>query len=224
MSTPTRQQLEEIDTLLKRMLSLPPLAAEAAEPIPTPTPMSPYATPTIREIPPTSPPVPGEPTVQAWRVEFPAAQMPTPTPTPASVAAWGTPVPEQPRFTVHTPQALVPAPMPAPTGPIAYNPPPPVTPYVAPLSPTPTPVAVAERGASPLLWPVLFVNGLYDFLSYVLGPGGTWLRGSGRRMLGWLGVVMILASAGWLAGNWQGYDWPKIPWQNLDLSRFGWTK
>ena len=68
---PTRQQLEEIDALLKRMLSLPPLAGEAAEPL-TPTP-APTETPTAY----------AEPRIQSWRVEWPAPAAPASTPAPA---------------------------------------------------------------------------------------------------------------------------------------------
>jgi hypothetical protein len=233
MSTPnqpTRQQLEEIDSLLKRMLSLPPLASEAVEPAPAPPsipPVAPYAQPTIREVPPAIPPAPGDPIVQAWRVEFP--QTP-PTSSSTSVASWGTPVGSsltpaaapvhEQRFTVYQPQPL-PPPTPAP---ITYTPPPvpvPVNPYPAPAV---APAVPIERGTSILVWPFLIVNWVYDLLTYVLGPGGGWLRGSGRRLLGFAGIVMIFASIAWAAGNWYGYDWPQIPWQKVDLSRFGWTK
>jgi hypothetical protein len=62
----------------------------------------------------------------------------------------------------------------------------------------------------------LVLNGLFDVLTYLLGPLGSWLRGSGRTALGWLGILALLAAAAWAAGEWYGIDWPKP-----DLSRFG---
>ncbi|HVK11855.1 MAG TPA: hypothetical protein VM597_23990 [Gemmataceae bacterium] len=182
---PTRQQLDEIDTLLRRMLSLPALGSD---PEPAPPAASTYG-PTIREIPPATPPSPGDPVVHSWRVEWPHAAPPAPVPeaTP-TVAAWGSPA------TTPYARAVPVNPVPAPGVTFVEQPPP-------------------SRLAPPVpgyLWPALVVNWVFDALSYLLGPLGAWLRGSGRPVLGWTGVVMILAAAGWAFGEWAGYDWPRV--------------
>lgn len=121
---PTRQQLEEIDALLKRMLSLPPLTGDLRD---DPAPMA----PTPVETSPVTPTTYTEPRIQSWRVEWPmpsqpaASSMPPVTPIPAqaptpahiatpastitpiqspssaatpsaNVAAWGSPVTQSP--------------------------------------------------------------------------------------------------------------------------------
>src|SRR4051812_36799374 len=86
-SLPTRQQLDEIDALLQRMLSLPGLPGEAPEPPPVPAVT--YPAPAVREVPAPRHPAPGEPVVREWRVDWPVASGP---PAP-SVVAWGAPVP-----------------------------------------------------------------------------------------------------------------------------------
>jgi hypothetical protein len=59
------------------------------------------------------------------------------------------------------------------------------------------------------------LNGTFNLLTYLLGPLGAWLRGSGRNALGWAGILMLLAAGAWAAGEWVGYEWPAV-----DLSRF----
>jgi hypothetical protein len=202
---PTRQQLDEIDALLRRMLTLPPLASAAAESTVSPLAPGPaavsYPTPTIREVPAPRPPAPGEPAVQEWRVGW---QQP-PTSPPPSVVAWGSPVPlATPADAPYRPEApayLFPPP-PAPPHPAGV-------PYAPPL-PVPTPASPAPPSASPVLWPLIALNVTFNVATYLLGPLGTWLRGSGRTTMGWLGIGMILAAGGWAAGEWYGYDWPKI--------------
>jgi hypothetical protein len=183
-SLPTRQQLDEIDTLLRRMLSLPALGTDAEPPAATA-----YAPPTIREIPPVTPPAPGDPVVHSWRVEWPQAAPPAPVPqaTPA-VAAWGAPA------TTPYARAVPAGPAPAP-GPTFVEQPPPS--QLAPPMPA-------------YLWPAVVVNWVFDALSYLLGPLGSWLRGGGRPVLGWVGILMVLAAAGWAFGEWTGYDWPRV--------------
>ena len=171
-SLPTRQQLDEIDTLLRRMLSLPALGTDP-EPIAA-APATTYAPPNIREIPPAVPSAPGDPVVHSWRVEWPQAapSAPIPQSTPG-VAAWGWPVPA-PGATAPYARAGRPAP-----GPRFGEAPPP------------------SRLAPPIpghLWPAVVVNWVFD-ASALLGPLGSWLRGSGRSVLGG-SVLMILAAAG----------------------------
>jgi hypothetical protein len=206
---PTRQQLDEIDALLRRMLTLPPLASEAAAPTatsppaPPPAPVS-YATPTIREVPPPQPPAVGEPIVHEWRVGW---QQPAAAP-PPSVLTWGTPVPlatlaEAP-YHPQPPAYLISSP-PATPNLIATTAAPPVLPLTVP-----TPASPAAPSISPILWPLIALNVTFNMATYLLGPLGTWLRGSGRTLMGWLGIGMILSAGAWAAGEKLGYDWPKI--------------
>jgi hypothetical protein len=199
---PTRQQLDEIDALLRRMLALPPLAGEAtndsATPPPAPAaPPAPVSYPVaIREVPPPRPPMPGDPVVQEWRVGLSQ---------PPSVVAWGSPVP------LATPAEVPyqPAEQRAPAYPLpGYYPPPAAAP--APVAnPDPANSATANP-VSPLLWPLIALNVIFNVLTYLVGPPGSWLRGPGRSVMGWLGIGMILAAGVWAAGEWLGYDWPKI--------------
>lgn len=200
----TRQQLDEIDTLLRRMLALPPLVGET--PPAAPPPPSSYAPPHIRETPPAVAPAPGDPVVQSWRVEWPAAAAPV-APPPPSVVSWGAAVaapapPAAPPYAVSMPHVQQSAPPPV-QGPTFVDQPPP------------------SQLAPPLpghLWPAVGVNWVFDALSYLLGPVGSWMRGSGRPTLGWVGVLLLLAAAGWAVGEWTGVEWPK--WDVAKLLRF----
>jgi hypothetical protein len=207
---PTRQQLDEIDALLKRMLTLPPLPGEPAEPEPPPAPAVVYPAPTVREVPPPRDPLPGEPVVREWRAEWPA-----PTPQPASVVAWGSPV------TAGPPTAFAASPAPVPVAaPPVYAVPVPAEPVVfaAPVPGQPPPSNVPTPAALPVQF-LLLLNGTFNLLTYLLGPPGAWVRGSGRNALGWAGILMLLAAGVWAAGEWAGYEWPAV-----DLSRFGISK
>jgi len=198
---PTRQQLDEIDALLRRMLTLPPLAGEAGpEPAtapPAPTASVTFAAPVVREVPAPRPPVPTEPVVQEWRVGWPAAQAAA-----ASVVAWGSPVP------MATP-AEEPYPSPPPAfQPRAYNVDP--APVAAPIYPSPAPPDAPTAPISPLLWPLIALNVVFNLVTYLLGPLGTRLRGPGRSLIGWLGIGLILTAGVWALGEWYGYDWPQL--------------
>jgi hypothetical protein len=79
----------------------------------------------------------------------------------------------------------------------------------------------SEAAASAMQHPSIFIavllliNKTFDVLAYLLGPVGASLRGPGRNLLGWTGIVLIAAAAAWALGEWYGYDWPRI-----DFSRF----
>src|SRR5262245_39519014 len=193
---PTRQQLDEIDALLRRMLALPPLASEPAAPsVPSPaTPApAPVSYPTVREVPPQRPPAVGEPIVQEWRVGW---KQPATAPAP-SVLTWADPVPlATPAEAPYDPQPLAyllpsPAANPNPAGPVALPPGPPLT-VPAPASPT-------AQSISPILWPLILLNVTFNVPTYLLGPLGAWLRGSGRTLMGWFGFGMIIAAGLWAA-------------------------
>ncbi len=209
-SLPTRQQLDEIDALLRRMLTLPPLPGEPTEPPPeTSAPAISYPAPSVREVPPPHDPRPGEPVVREWRAQWPA----TPAPQP-SVVAWGSPAPLGP------PPALGPDPVPM-AAPVAAA----HLPFAVELAggpgfvPGQPPPSTAQPPAALPVQFLVLLNGTFNLLTYLLGPLGTWLRGSGRTALGWCGILMIVAAAAWAAGEWAGYEWPAV-----DLSRFGGPK
>lgn len=211
-SLPTREQLDEIDTLLRRMLTLPPLTGDAAPPPTTTFPATPpVSAATIREIPAPQPTAPEEPVVKSWRVEWPQPQASA----PPSVVAWGSPV--------STPSELPPWATTSAPAAAAAPAPPFATPIITPPSPQPivsAPLPLAEpaqrEGGSFLFALLKLVNGVFEIVCFILGPLGTWLRGPGRNTVGWVGVAMILAAAAWAFGEWSGYDWPRP-----DLSRFG---
>jgi hypothetical protein len=202
-SLPTRQQLDEIDALLQRMLSLPGVPGEPAEPA---TPPITYPASAVREVPPPSPPAPGEPVVREWRVDW------TPPPAPAgpSVVAWGAPVP------LATAADLPPRFDPTPA-PVYAVPAPAELPYAVPYVSGQPPSSTVQPPVGLPIQLLIALNGVFNVLTYLLGPVGTWLRGAGRNTLGWLGILMLLAAAGWAVGQWYGIDWPRP-----DLSRFGW--
>jgi hypothetical protein len=214
---PTRQQLDEIDALLRRMLTLPPLAGEsAAAPAPTPVPIPAsqvYPPPVVREILPPVPPSPGDPVVHSWRAEWPQTLQPQTPAIAPSVVAWGSPVPQQME---HPPWAMA-------SGP-AGSPPPfavPVSvgPIIQPILQPTNPSSGTRQTESLFVLSLVLLNGLFNLLTYLLGPLGTWVRGPGRGMLGWAGILMILAAAVWALGNWYGYDWPRPNLSRLGVSR-----
>jgi hypothetical protein len=201
---PTRQQLDEIDALLRRMLSLPSMAGESSAPSAAPPAVS-FPAPAIREVPPPSPPAAGEPVVQSWRVEWP--QQPPPAAPQPSVAAWGAPVNRM----AETPPWLAAAS--APSAAIAV---PFANPVAAPPAPPPGTVDSKDTGGDANSLSLLaIVNGAFNLVTYLLGPLGAYLRGPGRNLLGWAGIAMIVAAGVWAAGEWYGYEWPR-----LDLSKF----
>jgi hypothetical protein len=56
-------------------------------------------------------------------------------------------------------------------------------------------LAVAARRQRWWLLPLRFTNGIFDVLTQLLGPLGSWLRQpSGRTFLGWLGLALLLAA------------------------------
>lgn len=207
-SLPTRQQLDEIDALLKRMMSLPPLPGEPADPPEPPAAAMTYPAPTVREVPPPRDPQAGEPVVREWRVGWPQAAA-----QPPSVVAWGSPAPVGPP-TVGPDPVPVAAPVAANHLPFAVELP--AGPVTVPGQPPPS---TAEPPASLPVQLLVLLNGTFNVLTYLLGPLGTWLRGPGRTALGWCGILMILAAAAWAIGEWAGYEWPAI-----DLSRVGGPK
>jgi hypothetical protein len=56
------------------------------------------------------------------------------------------------------------------------------------------------------LYPVVGLNLLFDGLTFLLGPLGRWLRGeTGRLLIGWVGVALLLAGLVWAFLGWMGW-------------------
>jgi hypothetical protein len=223
----TRQQLDELDSLLQRMLSLPTDAA-GASPAPTQLPdvdafaPLPPSLPGARVFPQPATPTgaTAEPVVHAWRVEVPAPPLATPVETPPATDARflpPSPLPTAPLPPAPYPYSLVfGQQQPSSPPPSAAVPPPPagfVSPAPAAGIPAPqwqAPRDTATPGVPFLLLPLLVLNRVFDGLTYLLGPVGGWLRRpSGRNLIGWLGVLMILGAVAWGAVDWFGLTWPR---------------
>jgi hypothetical protein len=222
----TKQQLEELDTLLQRMLALPVNGHDPAPSTPTYAAPGPEAfVPSPPTLPAPTRSVPGnDQIVQAWRVQTPATESEIvtfngqhpPLATPVE------PAPPEPRFfAAPTSGSSAPAPFPysmvfgpqtaaaAPAMPVNNTAP--RTGIPAPQWEAPTPST--ELGPLPFaLWPLFVLNKLFDLLTLPLGPLGSWLRQpGGRNALGWLGMLMILGAIGWGVADWYGLDW--LPWK-----------
>ena len=90
-------------------------------------------------------------------------------------------------------------------------------PIATTVPPNSVPPATSQKPTSLIVWFLIVLNGTFNILTHLLGPLGTWLRGSGRKSLGWLGILMVLGAAAWALGNWYGYDWPKVPLDRLRI-------
>jgi hypothetical protein len=56
--------------------------------------------------------------------------------------------------------------------------------------------------------PLVRANQAFDRLTYPLGPAGYWLRSvGGRDVLGWAGVLLITGSVAWAVLDWLGWTW-----------------
>ena len=193
----TRQQLDELDALLQRMLSLP---LHAADPAYSAEPMSPES---FAPLPPTLPQssVRTRPAgaVQAWRMAAP-----TPANDPPLAMAVDSAEAVQAMSAAPYPYSLVfGQPLPAESPPplaeaVAAPPSRPVTPPVWAIAVP----AYEEPSRSLLGFPFRVLNFVFDIPTYLLGPLGTGLRHPiGRNILGWLGIVMILGAIGWAAAD-----------------------
>ena len=69
---------------------------------------------------------------------------------------------------------------------------------------TGTATGVADDGPPPplWLWPAAGVNHLYDSLMGRLGAPGRIMRGTGRTLLGWIGLLLMAAALAWAVFDW----------------------
>ncbi|MEO2090860.1 MAG: hypothetical protein ABGY75_15375 [Gemmataceae bacterium] len=222
----TRQQLDELDVLLQRMLALPLNKPEPAVAFSPPPPLP--------ELP--DPPAPRSQPAVGWRADHPATASP-PTHLPSVPAI-------RPAESV-IPRLYAPAedPLPADTGtlrgvdapalPSGFNPrddaPPPMQDLDVPsafgrmnfaeVNPfLDLPPAVEPPSAEPessarlpvLLWPVAAVNAVIEYVLSWFGPLGRLLTAPWvKTLLGWAGLL-LLAVAGYWAARGKGWvSWPR---------------
>jgi hypothetical protein len=226
-----RQQLDELDALLQRMLTLPinqsdegaaeplPSRPVLADPSPTPAPVNGRRPQMVLldgsapVAPPQSPPAAWDP---HWNINLNPQQG-------SSILGPRSPAAGDPRMAS---QRLQPETAPpvwrAET--VAFAPPqseptpqPPLsTPPAATTTPihryTPVPTAPAclptEEPTPVLLAPVAGLNRAFDAVMLCLGPPGQWLcTSAGRNLLGYAGLALLFGSAAWGMAGWFG--WPR---------------
>lgn len=225
----TRQQLDELDGLLQRMLGIP-TTGPAATPAPTPVEL---------------PPIPG-----AWRLDRPVESRPHLTeeidliPLTAAVdtlAALGLRKTDEPdplwgpdplaRYTTPAADPRLFAPPTADTGvppstatvrgvdapalPLGFR-----SAFVEPPTPAPAPAASKPEAApapavppsprvSVVLWPVFALNWVLETLLGLFGPLGTAAkRPAAKHLLGACGVLLLAAAGVWSA---RGMGWIALP-------------
>jgi hypothetical protein len=198
---PTRQQLEDLQALLDRMLQIPVI-----QPGNVPDNVLPAArtkAPSLL-VPSGSHQVDPKPIVPVTPV--PSAVAPSAPQTSAEVMFSA---PARPQPIAAKPKSLqsivvtAAPPLPTQLPPIVQSESPPIewAPIALPRRPSQPaarpPVHVGPR-PSLALAPLRAVNWCFDGAVSPLGPVGRWLRSrTGRNVLGWLGVLLVLLAAGW---------------------------
>lgn len=190
---PTRQQLDELDALMQRMLALP---VEPAEAILAPDRAAGGTPPGQTEVSsaPAAPEGPARPapvSLSARREEHPGL--------PGKENAGGAPGGE-----AIAPAAVYPSVIfcslssPGRTKPEELP---------APVASPASPAAELPRLG---LWlrALLGCNRIFDACTAGLGPLGRWLRGPrGRALLAWLGILLLAAALAWVALDGMGWSW-----------------
>jgi hypothetical protein len=218
----TRQQLDELDTLLQRMLALPLNKPE----IPQPPQVAPP--PPLPEMPPINGMWRTDPAELEVKTPYFAAPQPEPAMTLSpAVTPSGLTRPGPSAFAVvpppgtgtlrgvdapATPAGFVPVKLPnvsAPVQPLGdVNPfllPPPGSASVA------TKPAPAKGASVPVvMWPVFGVNTILEFFLKLLGPIGTvLLKPSMKMLLGFAGLALLAAAGAWTALGMGWVQWPQ---------------
>lgn len=209
ISNPTRQQLEELDSLLQRMLTLPgtaesdPLPPAVAARMPAAPPPMPAAPPVAPAPPPRrrAEPPSGE---NAWNVPLPTNSGPPVLNTwPAGVESLTSAAASNVQ-----PRPLPPAP-PAPRMRATASAPVADPPQRFRLDPAPPPTPVSMEAPLPFyLWPMGAIDRMLGSLFLPLGAPGRWLGcGSGKIVFGWCGLAMITAAVVWGIVDYLGWTW-----------------
>lgn len=233
----TRQQLDELDALLQRMLSVPLSPAETPLPTPAPSVPLPTSTPTNWRIDPPVPSSVSTPHIAIPELKYEAELKYEPPAPPAKAAPPQPVVPApapQPVISTPAPQVAMPAPQPATPAPqVAMPAPQPTIPAPAPQpQPQPkkavtsapiTPAPLAPQSTSSeritpvpttppvpfLLLPFAAVTALFDFVCGLFGPPGQLLRsGFFKHIYGLLGLGLLAYTAAHIA---QVQGWLTLP-------------
>jgi hypothetical protein len=193
---PTRQQLDELDALMQRMLALPvnpPDEAGASGPGRSETPVAQVPSQPATPVPSPAP-SPGEvEETRAKRLTPPLENKPKPTTKKVGETT--------------VPPAVVPS-EPDRCAPLRTTLPPtkirPADKY------QPAKVLPEDLGPPVPFWlqPIVWPNRVFDGLTRWLGPPGRWLRGPyGRFLLACSGIVMLLTAVAWVTLHRMGWTW-----------------
>jgi hypothetical protein len=221
-----RQQLDELDALLQRMLTLPtnptddgdaepsaPRRPDLSDPSPTPPPVN-GRRPQMMLLdgsapvtPPQTPPATWDP---HWNINLNPQQG-------SSILGSRSPAAGDPRMASQRLQPEIAPPVwRAET--VAFAPtdlePTPQPPLSAP-SMAPIPTERFVRSSSPPIAertpihqaPLVALNRVFDAVMLCLGPAGQWFcTSAGRNLIGYTGLILLFGSAAWGAAGWFG--WP----------------
>jgi hypothetical protein len=193
----TKQLLDELDSLMEKMLSLSTNDPDDAPPFPQEVIKPPASTPTLSAtLTLLEPPAPGRPSASSY---------------------FSIPEPLSPHSAVNSPHFASDPAQPGPA-PIGYQPAPqpePLTNQVVPSSMLRELQPLLEQipePATPMttLWiylPLLWINQAFDGSTSILGPTGDLLRSQVfRALLGLSGVALMVLAAGWFLKDWLGWN------------------
>ncbi|MBP3958977.1 hypothetical protein J8F10_27350 [Gemmata sp. G18] len=192
----TRQQLDELDALLQKMLMVPLAPTDA--PAPPPPPMAQPPLPPSWRIDAPAP----APSLAHLAIDEPPASLKFEPPAPVLLAPVAkTPKPAPPISTPVPAPKSVPVPAPVvkvtpPPVPVTKSAPVPLQPKVHPLFPVPAPVALTPAPPMPpvpfVFLPLVALNGLFDNICGMFGPPGRLIRsGFVKNLLGFAGLGLI---------------------------------
>jgi hypothetical protein len=218
----TRQQLDELDSLLQRMLSLP--VGKPAEPAPPPKLPDPPVPDPLPPLPVrTDPPAPA----RSPHLSFPAAKDPvvfSTTVPAATVAELRSFTPAAPKpFDFPSPDRLFGPPTPdtgvlpptaraEPFGPVPVAVPPTVEDDPEPVALVASPPTAEPARVPAAHWPLYATNWVLEKTLDLLGPPGQVLCSpAAKTVLGWGGILLLAGATAWAARGlgWVHFDWPR---------------
>jgi len=203
---PTRQQLDELDALLQRMLEPDSAPAPPVEEPPAPPPGPAVSYRVIQPAAEEPAPAAEKPEGEEW-VPLRSAWQPSPHTWGPLAESWqqaqasrgAAPAPPEPQ------------PEPTPQAPEAAPPPPiirPVSGFVQRLPEPSRSEALAEPPVPRWLRPLVWCNRGFDALTAPLGGAGRWLRGRrGRTVLGAVGLLCLAAAVARAVADGIGWTW-----------------